>query len=146
MSARIQKTHTKSKFTKEEDQRLREIISKIGPSWKEVAEHMGNRTPRQCKERWTTYLSNGINLSKWDPLEDEMLTNAVNEFGRQWSIIRNIFRSRTETNIKNRWAVISKRKNDDTISIKNNNIQVNQSGPDIYSIFDFSDSEITWTE
>ncbi len=48
----------KSKFTPEEDARLQELVAQFGSdNWTVIAQNMDGRTPRQCRERWTYYLT-----------------------------------------------------------------------------------------
>ncbi|OHS97146.1 hypothetical protein TRFO_36704 [Tritrichomonas foetus] len=113
--SRVEKYNTKKRsrrvFSLEEDQRLLKIIHRIGTKdWGKVAARMKNRTPRQCKERWSTYLSPYINKSPWTPEEEELLIQKYQEIGPKWSKIATFFIGRPDNCIKNHWNATMRRK------------------------------------
>jgi hypothetical protein len=98
----------KIKFTAAEDQRLIELVARMGDAqWSEVAKAMGRRTLRQCRERWKNYLSPAVTREPWSSDEDRLLVKLVEELGRQWSVIAEAFPLRTNVNVKNRWAALA---------------------------------------
>lgn len=98
----LKKRH--SKWSKEEDDKLRNIVSGMtNPNWNLISKNFKNRNPRQCQERWTYYLSPDVNNGPWTPEEDKILTEKYAEFGSKWSFIAKFFKGRTNTNVKNRW-------------------------------------------
>ena len=124
-----EKKQIKNKFSKEEDEYLKYLVGIFGlNAWKIISLHLKSRSSRQCKERWFTYLDNKINLSEWKKEEDENLIKYVKIYGRHWKKIKSFFFDRTETNIKNRWAVLtrkSKKKSSDiTILNENYNFEI----------------------
>ncbi|OHS99153.1 Myb-like DNA-binding domain containing protein [Tritrichomonas foetus] len=105
------KPHPKSKFTPQEDEKLRSIVNEIGENdWPSVSKRMGTRNQRQCKERWFNYLSPNVKALPWTPEDDFKLENLHNEFGAKWVKIAQFFPSRTDTNIKSRWMVLQRQK------------------------------------
>ena len=61
-----EKNKVKSKFTPEDDNRLKYFVSRLGLNkWFEVSICMGNKTTRQCRERWKTYLAPEISHQEW---------------------------------------------------------------------------------
>ena len=100
----------KKKFTEEDDQKLREIIARIGTSsWIEVAKAMGDRNSRQCKERWENYLDPTINTSPWTQEEDDLLIQKQLEIGSKWVTIAHFFNRRTDAQVKNRWQMLDRK-------------------------------------
>jgi hypothetical protein len=98
------------KFTPEEDDQLRVAVEQFGDlNWKIIARHLPNRTPRQCKERWTNYLQPQINTSQWTRSEDARLLEKYNEFGSKWMRIAKFFINRTDAMVKNRFLVLKRR-------------------------------------
>ena len=96
------KTH-KIKFTKIEDNLLRVVVAQYGISdWNLVASKMGNRSARQCRDRWTHYLSPSTNNNYWTRMEDEMLINAYKNLGPHWGKISSLFPGRTAVSVRNR--------------------------------------------
>jgi hypothetical protein len=104
------KPHPKSKFTAEEDSLLRRLVSQLGEeSWPHIAQRMHHRNARQCKERWTNYLSPSVSNSPWTPQEDRLLEDKIREIGQKWVQIAAFFARRTDIHIKNRYHLLCRR-------------------------------------
>lgn len=98
------------KFTPEEDERLRSLVSMLGENnWGEVAAKLGTRSARQCRERFKNYLSPNLKNEPWTEQEDNLLREKYAEYGAKWSVIANYFHTRSDVNIKNRWAQLQNR-------------------------------------
>lgn len=111
-------------FSHDEDQKLLEIIHNSIKSkakifnglneeklinWKNVSKEMGNRSVRQCKERYLHYLSPYINKKEWTNEEDALLISSVTQHGKKWKVFEDLFKNRTEIDIRNRYHVIERR-------------------------------------
>jgi hypothetical protein len=97
----------KHKFTPSEDERLVDLVGRLGESdWQNIARLLGGRSRRQCRERWKNYLAPNIKKDPWSPEEDCLLEEKVRELGSQWSLIARFFPLRTDVSIKNHWAVL----------------------------------------
>jgi hypothetical protein len=100
----------KRKFTDEEDQKLLTLVEKYGTSnWKTVAENMVERTGRQCRDRYMSYLAPGFDNHEWSNDEDERLIRAIREFGRRWTPMAALFPGRPARALKNRYDYYLKR-------------------------------------
>ncbi|OHT05614.1 hypothetical protein TRFO_26560 [Tritrichomonas foetus] len=139
--------HSKHKFTPEEDERLTMIVTKCGESnWKRIAEQMGTRNCRQCRERWKNYLSPSVCKDPWTAQEDELLQEKYKEYGSQWSLIAKFFPSRTDVNLKNRWVVLTnhtvqeKRVRRKAGNKVNSSININEEEEDFDDSFSVDDS------
>uniref|UniRef100_A0A673IF48 V-myb avian myeloblastosis viral oncogene homolog-like 1 n=1 Tax=Sinocyclocheilus rhinocerous TaxID=307959 RepID=A0A673IF48_9TELE len=70
----------KGPWTKEEDQRVIELVHKYGPKrWSVIAKHLQGRIGKQCRERWHNHLNpeNPESYSSWsDSLPDDTVTTA----------------------------------------------------------------------
>ncbi|CAI2164303.1 16347_t:CDS:2 [Funneliformis geosporum] len=76
-----QKSPVYTKWTEEEDERLRNAINIYGPhKWSLIASHVPNRTPMQCSTRWLGALNPTIHKGRWTPEEDAALKEAVSEY------------------------------------------------------------------
>jgi hypothetical protein len=96
-----------------EDILLRTLVTDLGENnWAGVAAEMRNRNPRQCRERWFNYLSPNIRNLPWTELEDAILLNKVKEHGPAWHRIAPCFPRRTDINIKNRYHVLTRKRQD----------------------------------
>ena len=106
----IGKPHPKQQFTLEEDLKLQGLVQQCGTkNWELISQLMGNRNERQCKERWTKYLSPDLNNSPWTADEDRLLVYKIQELGQKWVKISKFFDKRTDANLKNRWNVLQRR-------------------------------------
>lgn len=120
---REQKPHPKSKFTSEEDTKLKQLVNQFGiNNWNQISSNMAHRNPRQCKERWFNYLSPLIRKSPWSTDEDELLERKVKEIGPKWVKIAKFFPMRTDIQLKNRWLVLSRKKTREALQ-KNSQLQ-----------------------
>lgn len=94
-------------FTKEEDAKLKRVVEDLGEdNWEQVAERMGNRTVRQCRDRWNNYLIPGLTKAKWTPQEDKLLIQKFAEFGTSWKKFEPYFPGRTNYCIRNHWKTV----------------------------------------
>lgn len=98
----------RTKFSPEEDNTLIDLVESMDPvDWKLVADAMGNRTARQCRERYQNYLAPNVAVKEWTKEEDEKLLTQYKIHGPHWSLIRSVFPGRSCVNIKNRWAKLN---------------------------------------
>lgn len=101
----------RTKFTKYEDVKLRRIVASMPkPDWKLVGSLMGNRTARQCRERYNNYLAPTVNNEPWTKEEEELLLEKYEELGPQWSKMTQFFDNRASVSIKNHYAKMTLRK------------------------------------
>jgi len=103
--------NSRSSFTSEEDEKLKEMVAKYGESnWNDISRHFPGRTTRQCRERYRHYLNPMIKNGEWTREEDELLLEKYEEFGSKWVQIAKFFNSRTDINVKNRWIVLMRKR------------------------------------
>ena len=130
----------KQKFTDEDDQKLRLIVQQLGTkSWTDIAAAMGDRNPRQCKERWENYLDPTINKGPWTKAEDDLLIEKQLQLGSKWVTIARFFNRRTDAQVKNRWQLLDrkmkkqarKQKAQNQATIQNNVNKVNKQQPPV---------------
>jgi len=98
---------SRQKFTPEEDNMLRSLVQELGDkAWKRIANRIGTRTTRQCRERYNNYLSPNLVNGSWTRQEDLVLISKVMELGPKWSLIVKFFNYRSDVNIKNRYSLL----------------------------------------
>jgi hypothetical protein len=102
----------KVKFTAEEDELLREIVERCGPTdWRGISNRLGTRNPRQCRERWLNYLDPHVSSpNEWLPEEDARLESAFEMVGTHWNALASYFPGRSTNNVKNRFTLLQRRK------------------------------------
>jgi hypothetical protein len=99
-----------AKFTPAEDDLLRSIIRVHSTAnWNLIAEHVGGKSARQCKERWVNYLMPELNLFPWFPDDDALLLQKYCELGSKWAKIAKFFPNRTDGMVKNRFHLLERK-------------------------------------
>jgi hypothetical protein len=94
-------------FAPTEDRILEAAIQRLGATdWELIARELPGRSARQCRERWLTYLSPGVNRTPWTAEEDALLFDMVQIHGPKWGRLVGFFSNRTQNNIKNRWNTV----------------------------------------
>lgn len=97
----------KAKWTKDEDDILKEAISKHGTNnWSLISNEIPGRTGKQCRERWLNQLNPSLNKEHWLPHEDSVLTHYQALYGNCWSKISRFLPGRSPNSVKNRWSFL----------------------------------------
>ena len=110
MSVGTSKIHKKNKWTTEEDNLLREAVSKNGSRcWGVISRFVPGRTGKQCRERWIFGLDPSINKDTWTKEEDETLIQLQKEHGNKWSKFLEFLPGRSSSGCKNRWSLLNRR-------------------------------------
>jgi hypothetical protein len=105
------RTIQKVKFTPQEDQELIRLVGEIGTKdWVQIANQLGSRNPRQCRERYKNYLDPSINHGEWSAAEDALLIQKYGELGPKWNAISKSFNDRSDNSLRNRWNLIGRHK------------------------------------
>jgi hypothetical protein len=95
----------KRRFTPREDRTILEMVNGFGThAWAAIAQQLGGRTARQCRERYRHYLSPVIWSAPWTPEEDQLLRIQYQQHGPKWVQLSTLFPGRTAVNLKNRWV------------------------------------------
>ncbi|MDR1627734.1 MAG: hypothetical protein LBR79_03065 [Oscillospiraceae bacterium] len=102
----------RSKFTEAEDAQLRQLVQNKNPdeTWDIIASRMpGEKTGRQCRDRYLYYLSPYIINTPWTDEENQLLSEKYQELGPRWRSIARFFPGRTDNQIKNRYRLLERK-------------------------------------
>ena len=104
----------KGKWSAEEDDQLREMVSKYdcqdGHTWELVSEGMGfTRNVKQCSERWENFLDPSLRLGPWTAEEDACLLRLHSEFGNAWKQFASILKGRSAERIRRHFSQLNKK-------------------------------------
>ncbi|KAK1376500.1 Transcription factor MYB88 [Heracleum sosnowskyi] len=98
-------------WSSKEDDILREQIRILGTdNWAIIASKFTNKTTRQCRRRWFTYLNSDYKKGGWSAEEDNLLCQAQKIFGNRWTQIAKVVSGRTDNAVKNRFSTLCKRR------------------------------------
>ncbi|CAM8885744.1 unnamed protein product [Rhodiola kirilowii] len=116
-------------WTQEEDDILREQIRIYGTdNWTIVASKFNDKTTRQCRRRWYTYLNSDFKKGGWTPEEDLLLCEAQRKFGNKWTEIAKMVSGRTDNAVKNRFSTLCKKQAKREALAKENNTSLSNVG------------------
>lgn len=93
----------KGRFTDEDDELLKNLVSKHGHDWALIAKLMSNKDRKQVRERYNNYLSKNLSLRPFTPEEDKKMVELVEKFGTKFFKIAEFFEGRSPIMIKNRY-------------------------------------------
>jgi hypothetical protein len=100
-------TITRSKFTAEEDAQIVLLVQQYGTdNWVKLAGLLGtNRTKRQVRERWQSYLDPQLDRG-YTEAEDTQLEKLFAELGPQWARIAAVIGNKSAISARNRYRTV----------------------------------------
>ncbi|KAL2608584.1 hypothetical protein R1flu_027157 [Riccia fluitans] len=102
----------KGPWTREEDIRLKEYITKHGHScWRTLPKAAGlQRCGKSCRLRWINYLRPDVKRGNFLYEEEQLIITLQSLLGNRWSLIAGRLPGRTDNEIKNHWNTHLKKK------------------------------------
>ena len=104
-----------TRWTPEENERVRCLIGKFGENWTVIAKALDNRTGKQVRDRYNNFLRSDILTTRFTPQEDALLSQLYEELGNRWVQIAERMPGRTECQVKNRYYGHLKKNGSDEI-------------------------------
>lgn len=134
-------------WSPEEDDILRDQIRNHGTdNWAIIASKFKDKTTRQCRRRWYTYLNSDFKKGGWSPEEDMLLCEAQKIFGNRWTEIAKVVSGRTDNAVKNRFSTLCKKKaKREALAKQNTTNYVNLNNKRVISRLDTNEDESSET-
>ncbi|XP_044476376.1 myb-related protein 308-like [Mangifera indica] len=102
----------KGAWSKEEDQRLIDYITKHGEGkWRSIPQAAGLlRCGKSCRLRWINYLRPDLKRGNFGEDEEDLIIKLHALLGNRWSLIAGRLPGRTDNEVKNYWNSHLRRK------------------------------------
>jgi hypothetical protein len=125
-----------NEWTEEEDKFISEWANTHGTTnWTNCSKLMKGRNPKNCRDRWASYLSLKFKGECiWNPFDEIILLLSVQQVNTSWSRIKRIFPGKNENAIKNKFYSILR---------KTVNIHMNK-GEQRFNVFNLKLNELIY--
>lgn len=97
-------SHRRGPWSQGEDAYLTQLVHTQGPlNWVRIAQLIGSRSPKQCRERYHQNLKPTLNHEPISPEEGLLIERLVAEIGKRWAEIARRLHGRSDNAVKNWW-------------------------------------------
>ncbi|XP_022698381.1 myb-related protein B-like isoform X2 [Varroa jacobsoni] len=105
-SSSTNKSKNSARWTKEEDELLKQLVQSIGQNrdWAVIASHFSDRSDVQCQQRWHKVVNPELVKGSWSKEEDEKVVELVKKYGpKRWTVIAKHLKGRIGKQCRERW-------------------------------------------
>ena len=96
--------HRRGPWSQGEDAYLVQLVSTQGAlNWVRIAQLIGSRSPKQCRERYHQNLKPSLNHEPITAEEGVLIERLVGEMGKRWAEIARRLHGRSDNAVKNWW-------------------------------------------
>lgn len=103
---KINPNHKKGKWSEEEDNVIKELVSRYGYDWAKISFIIKNRSSKQIRSRYIYYLENTLVKSEFTKEEDALIRKLFPVLKNNWAKYINYLPNRSAKIIQNRYRIL----------------------------------------